>query len=316
MIRIQLQPRSRRFVPLLLLGLGLFLVSTLGLSYLAWDERPSLLPRLAVVEVPRPEPGAEAPALAEAPREKAPALPPVQAPALVKAPPAEETGPPQRKEAKALPPPAQRLMPAKTQTPALPVSGPLCLRILQLHERLPAAVRCTSLSGTGGGEYTIEGSIPEEDFPQLIALLDGLLRLPSRATMSNWREGKKEGDFGFNLHGQFPAAAQPALAPLGTAEAQGLFTQAAALARKSRLDSVRVGSPLFTPVGKGVAQQRQKLWATGSYQQLKSFVETLVRQQPQLRLEEVMLVPHYKGEVQWKQAQFYAVLSTAVRAAR
>jgi hypothetical protein len=178
-------------------------------------------------------------------------------------------------------------------------------------------VRCTSLSGAAGGEYTIEGTVSSADFPQLIALLDGLQRLPSRATLSSWRAGKKEeGEFNFNLHGQFAAESPARLAPLATSEAQGLFTQAAALARKSRLDSVRVGAPLFTPLGKGVVQQRQKLWATGSYQQLRGFLETLVRQKPQLGLEEVMLVPLYKGETQWKRAQIYAVLSAPVRAAR
>ncbi|MBI2506407.1 MAG: hypothetical protein HYW07_24590 [Candidatus Latescibacteria bacterium] len=312
MIRIQLQPRSRRLFPVFFLGMGVFLATALGLAYLAREEHPSPLPALAAVELP-----AQA---AEQPQEPAPqTAPPVvpqdRAPAL---PPSTEAQPPQREEVRPAQPQQSAPAPAKgqRQIPALPQAGPLCLRTLQLYERLPPAVRCSSLSGTGSGEYTIEGTIPAGDFPQLIALLDGLQRLSSRATLSGGLAGKKEGDYGFNLHGQFAPEAQPAAAPLGTGEVAALFTQAAALARKSRLDSVRVGSPLFTPLAKGVVQQRQKLWATGSYQQLKTFVGTLVRQQPQLHLEEVMLVPQYRGEAQWKQAQFYAVLSAAVRAAR
>lgn len=333
MIRIHLQPARRRLLPLLLLGLGIFLVSTLGLAYLTREQHPSLPPELAgrsqvlppPIQVPAPEPAAKtqdpqeaqpsAP-VAAVPAAEAPASPPAaeDRPTVAEAPPRADTRPPERVEAKAAPIAVQRPVPA--QVPALPPTGPLCLRILQLHERLPAGVRCSSLSGTAGGDYTIEGSVTSGDLPQLAALLDGLQRLPSRATMQRWRAGKKEGDYGFSLHGQFTVATPAAAVPLGTGEAEGLFTQAAALARKSRLDSVRVGAPLFTPVGKGVVQQRQKVWATGSYQQLKTFLETLVRQQPQLRLDEVMLVPLYKGETQWKQAHFYAVLSTAVRAAR
>lgn len=342
MIRIHLQPARRRLLPVLLLGLGIFLVSALGLAYLAREEHPSLPAELAALsqsfpppappqasapepEVKAPEPQVAQPAapagISEA---KAPPLPPAaEASSAVreegKLPQREERRPPLREETKAAQSTAPRPTPAKgqVQAPALPPAGPFCLRILQLHERLPAVVRCDSLSGTGAGAYTIKGTIPAGDFPQLIVLLDGLERLPSRATLSSWREGKKEdGDHRFKLQGQFTAPAQPTPAPLDSSEAAGLFIQAAALARKSRLGSVRVGAPLLTPVGKGVAQQRQKLWATGSYPQLKGFVENLVRQQPQLRLEEVMLVPLYKGEAQWKQAQFYAVLSTAVRAAR
>ncbi len=326
MIRIHLQPARRRLLPFLLLALGVFLVSTLGLGYLTREEHPSLPPELAglsqalpppaPIQAPAPEPevqtpdpqDAQPPAPAVVPEPKASAPPPA----------AEETKPLQQDEPKTVQSTAQRPAPAKAPAPAavLPSTGPLCLRILQLHERLPPVVRCSSLSGTAEGDYVIEGTIPSGDFPQLIALLDGLPRLPARPTLSGGMSGRKEGDYAFNLHGQFPAVAQTASAPLEASQASGLFTQAVTLARKTRLDSVRVGAPLFTPVGKGVVQQRQKLWATGSYQQLKSFLETLVRQQPQLRLDEVMLVPLYKGEAQWKQAHFYAVLSTTVRAAR
>lgn len=320
MIRIHLESaRRRHFLPVLFLGLGIFLASILGLAYFTREEHTSLPPELALADqalpplaiTPAPEPEAKPPD-AQVGRSLAPeVVPQTKAPAL---PSAAEASPAVREGAKA--PQREEVVTAPVKVPVLPPAGPLCLRILQLHERLPSGVRCSSLSGSAGGDYTIEGTIPSGDFPQLIALLDGLQRLPSRATLSGGRAGKKEGDYGFNLHGQFPAATAPPATPLGNSEAEGLFTQAAALARKSRLDSVRVGAPLYTSVGKGVVQQRQKLWATGSYPQLKIFLETLVRQQPQLRLEEVMLVPLYKGETQWKQAQFYAVLSTRVRAAR
>ncbi len=340
MIRIHLQPRRGRLIPYLLLGLGVFALGTMGLGYFTTGAHDALPGEVAVEEKPAVgQPVADA--------EPAPSSQPAGAGEVAPAPPstalpdteAEPLPPPvsNRSEAGLMPPVAEApaepaapatakaatrtqsqvpKAPAKEQAP-VPGSGvPVCLRILQLHERLPAVVRCTSLSGTAGGEYTIEGTVPSADFPQLIALLDGLPRHPAPPALSGGMSGKKEGDYAFNLHGQFPVPAQKVPAALESVQAAGLFTQAVALARKSRLDSVRVGAPLFTPVGKGVVQQRQKLWATGSYPQLKTFVEALVRQQPQLRLEEVMLVPQYKGEAQWKQAQFYAVLSTAVRAAR
>jgi hypothetical protein len=310
MIRIQLQPRRWPFLPHLLLGLGVFLAGVVGFSYLARDEHPFPWPGPAAVEPPAET--AEQVVLPPA-AEAAPSQPSGGTPSQA-ALPAPAAG---AVRAAAEPPPAPARAVEAAPVPAVPrppaVAGPLCLRILQLHERLPAAVRCTSLSGSATGEYTIEGTVPSGDFPQLIALLDGL---PARPTLSGGMAGKKEGDYAFNLHGQYAAEAPARGAPLTAGEAQGLFAQAAALARKSRLDSVRVGAPLFTPTGKGVVQQRQKLWATGSYPQLKGFVETLSRQQPQLRLEEVMMVPQYKGEAQWKQAQFYAVLSAPVRAVR
>ncbi|MCC7264414.1 MAG: hypothetical protein IT369_18030 [Candidatus Latescibacteria bacterium] len=329
MIRIHLQPRSGRLLPILLLGLGVFALSFFGLSYLSHDEHLILPEEMALLPpVASDTPAVPAEAAAEAPAAVPAASettavntpgtePPVPPPAEVSAPsqPAPEQGGP-AKASKATAPPAGRPAPARAPSAAVPAAGPMCLRILQLHERLPAVVRCTSLSGNAAGEYTIEGTVPSGDFPQLIEMLDLLKRSSSQANLFGGMAGKKEGDYGFTLHGQFAPAAPLALAPLESSQASALFTQAAALARKSKLDSVRVGAPLFTPTGKGVVDQRQKLWATGSYQQLKGFVETLVRQQPQLRLEEVMLVSRYKGEAQWKQAQFYAVLSTAVRAAR
>lgn len=341
MIRIHLQPARRRLLPLLLLALGIFLVGILAMAYLVREEHPSLPPELAAVSEPFPPAVAvEAPvsppeaadpqvspplAPADVPEAPAPALPPIAASGTaaveepIVPPPAEKSTPP-RAEAKTAPAALQRPAPAKgqAQAPILAPTGPFCLRIVQFLERLPAVARCDTLSGTAAGEYILKGTIPDSDFPQLVVLLDGLLRLPSQAKLSGGRAGKKEGDYGFKIHGQFPvsAASQTAPAVLEATQASGLFTQAATLARKSRLDSVRVGAPRLTPVGKGVVQQRQKLWATGSYLQLKTFLEALIRQQPQLRLEEVMLVPLYQGEGKWKQAHFYAVLSAAVRAAR
>jgi len=330
MIRIHLQPRRGRLASILLLGSGVFVCGVLGFSYLNREEGLHLpgapapqeeapaqvqeeppvaaVPPMAAAPEPASPPSASAPEPASPLSATVPQPAPPLETALARAPSHPEPALPPRREPPRPPPVA---------APAAPAAGPVCLRILQLHEKLPEAVRCTSLLGTASGEYTVEGTVPAGDFPQLMVLLNSLPQQPSRPALSSWRAGKKEeGDHNFNLHGQFPTQAPPALAPLETAQAAGLFTQAAALARKSRLDSVRVGTPVFTPLGKGVVQQRQKLWATGSYPQLKGFLENLVRQQPQLRLEEVMLVPHYKGEAQWKQAQFYAVLSAPVRAVR
>ncbi|MBM3279682.1 MAG: hypothetical protein FJY95_16625 [Candidatus Handelsmanbacteria bacterium] len=311
MIRIHLQPRRGRLAPILLLGSGVFVCGVLGFFYLTREEGLHL-------------PGAptsqeEAPAQVRAEPPLAAATPMVGAPEPASPPSAAvpQPAPPQETALARAPSHPEPALPPRPPPAAAAAAGPVCLRILQLHEKLPEAVRCTSLLGTASGEYTIEGTVPAGDFPQLMVLLNSLPQQPSRPDLSSWRAGKKgKGDHNFNLHGQFPAQAAPALAPLETAQAAGLFTQAKALASKSRLDSVRVGDPLFTPLGKGVVQQRQKLWATGSYPQLRGFLENLVRQQPQLRLEEVMLVPHYNGEAQWKQAQFYAVLSAPVWAVR
>lgn len=330
MIRIHLRPRGGRLLPFLLLALGTFALGLFGFGYLSRDEQSVWPGELAL----------SPPARSEAPEEAGAAAPPPTAlvedtPAAAEAPPAPDPGPPpappeeaapmatKPEAAKAPPAPAVRSNPPASAAPAaakvaaVPATGPLCLRILRLHERLPAVVRCTSLSGNAAGEYTIEGAVPSGDFPQLIVLLDELKRASVQANLYGGMAGKKEGDYAFNLHGQFPAAATAAPAPaVEASQATAFFTQAAALARKTRLDSVRVGAAVFAPTGKGVVHQRQKLWATGTYQQLETFLEALSRQQPQLRIEEVNLVPRYRGEAQWKQAQFYAVLSTAVRAAR
>ena len=309
MIRIQLQPAGgRRFFPVLLLGFGGCLVCALALAYSTRERQP---PQLIEPSAGRQSAQVPVPTPLAGPQEKPPAT---QAAAPPKATPKEETKPVALPIQTKAAPPAEAPPMAKGQTPAPPPASPACLRALQLVERLPATVRCTALLGAGNGEYTIEGTIPAQDFPQLVALLDGLKRLPSRATLSGGMAGRKEGDYAFNLNGQFSALPQLPGIPQDQDEAEALFGQALALARKSRLDSVRAGAPLVGAPAKGVAQERQKLWATGSYKQLKAFVETLVRQQPQLRLEEVKLVPISKGGVQWKQVQFYAVLSAVVRA--
>lgn len=329
MIRIHLQPRGGRLLPFLLLALGTFALGLFGFGYLSRDEQSMLPGELALSPAARSEVPAEAEAAAPPPTAEA-----GDTPAATEDPPAPDPGPPpappeeaapkatKPEAAKAPPAPAVRsnppvsAAPAAAKAPAVPATGPLCLRILRLHERLPAVVRCTSLSGNAAGEYTIEGAVPSGDFPQLIVLLDELKRASVQANLYGGMAGKKEGDYAFNLHGQFPAGATAATAPVEASQATAFFAQAAALARKTRLDSVRVGAAVFAPTGKGVVHQRQKLWATGTYQQLETFLEALSRQQPQLRIEEVNLVPRYRGESQWKQAQFYAVLSTGVRAAR
>lgn len=330
MIRIQLHPaRGRRALPLLLLGTGSFLAAALVFSLLRETDYTGLWPgsREALLS-PSAAPGAGEVKEAAIPPEKAPeqerpqAAPkvaplPSPAPAPVREEPVEPK--PQKTAARASPKVEKKPepLPALQLAQAPPPLGPLSpgLRALQLFERLPASIRCTSLAGNRAGEYTIEGAIPPPDVAQLFVLLETLQGLPSRVTLDFWREGRQEaGDYRLTFRGQFAITRLPAPEPVSPAEAAALFAQVMAWGRQSRLDSVRVSAPILAPQGQGLVQHRQKLWARGTYSQLRTFAELLVQLQAKVALEELVVVPVYRGgEAGWKQAQFYAVLSAAVK---
>lgn len=321
MIRIQLRPApGRRLFPALLLGTGVLLAGLLGFFLL---DRPAPFAFLY-----RSAPVREAPPVEErVPAESQPPAAPLAAePEPAVEPPGQEvvqppeTQPP-RQEPVVEPPRQETVRPR----PALPVEKPrpaaaepppardtpLCLQALRLHEHLPAVARCTALNGNSAGEYSIEGAIPGQDVAQLYVLLDVLQRLPSKPNLSFWREGRQEGgDYRFAIHGQFTRAGQSAPLLLDAEAAAALVAQAADWARQSRLDSVRVGAPMLAPLAQGRVQHRRKLWATGSYAQLRAVVERVA--QTELGLDELVLVPIHKDGAGWKLAQMYVVLSAVV----
>ncbi len=326
MIRIQLHPgRSRRLLPALLLGTSAFLGAGVGFFLI---ERGVFPPPLyqsppAAEKSAAPQAGGErAREAAAVPAEAEPSKQGGTAPETPQPEPAVPGVSPEKREiARSLPQP----VPAAAERPAAPAAktppvsqpssqAPLGVQVLGLCERLPPVARCTLLSGSRGGEYTIEGTIPAQDVAQLYVLLDTLQRLPSRANLSFWREGKQEGgDHRFLFQGQFARPGQTGPQLLRAAAADTLFARAAAWARQSRLDSVRVSETIRAPLGQGRVRQRQKLWATGAYPQLRAFAELLAQAQAGMELEELVVVPVYGEGAGWKLARLYAVLGAAVQ---
>ena len=168
-----------------------------------------------------------------------------------------------------------------------------CRKALTLYQQLPPPIRFTSLSGKSTGEYTIEGFSPAADVVALFDFLDTLKQLPSKVSLSYWREGQVLDNtlYKFTFHGRFLDNESEPMASIGDAQATAFFEQVTKKARQGGLDSVTAETPIDVPISSQLTQRRQKIWANGSFRQIAGFAESLQQLLPQSTLSEILVVP-------------------------
>jgi hypothetical protein len=175
-------------------------------------------------------------------------------------------------------------------------------------------IRFTALTCNAAGEYTLEGMSSSHQAAEVF--LDTLHQLPSRATLSWWREGpvwaEEVYQYHFTFQGQFEKLLIRELMPLTLEQSRTLFQKIAAWAQAAGLGALTIKEPLETSLPPGRAQQRQKLWATGSYQQIDAFLDRLMQVQDSAALGEVVIVPVYEREKDRRMARLYAVVDVLV----
>ena len=131
-----------------------------------------------------------------------------------------------------------------------------------------------------------------------------------------WREGRMQTEktYKFTFQGQFDRLELQQLKPLSVAEAKSLFREVSVWARQSGLDSLSMEAPIQMFLAPELVQQRQKMWARGSYQQISMFVKTLRQVQETATLGELVVIPVYQGDENWHKAYFYTAVDVLVQA--
>lgn len=196
-----------------------------------------------------------------------------------------------------------------------PRQGRACRQLLELGARLPGPLRLGNLVCNAAGEYRVEGTAPMAQVGQLHTFLDSLRHLPSQASLSFWREGKRQEEqvYKFAFQGRFPEPGPFRLEPQTAEEAAALFGQVVEWARRGGLELLAVEE--LPPEGAaGSRQERQKIRVMGSSPQLIALADSLHQVEVRLGLDELVLVAVYQEEKVAPRVQLSAVLQALVPA--
>ena len=186
-----------------------------------------------------------------------------------------------------------------------------CQWAVRINERVPAGVRLVSLTCSAAGEYGLEGTSVSQQ--ALHTFNDLLQQLPSQVTLSSWQEGKAQAKvLRFAFDGRFAQQPVRELATLSSDQANRLFGKVAAWADESGLDGLAIKKPISMPLPPARIHQRQKLWGTGSYQQIGAFLQKLQQVEETAVLGEVVLMPVQGGAHGWVEARLYAAVDIVV----
>lgn len=205
--------------------------------------------------------------------------------------------------------------PAADRSRLQPPWSAVCLQLVELANQLPAAARLMALTCNAAGEYTLEGTslTPEE----VEAFWDTLKQLPSRVALSWWRGGKRPAEEGYRYHFAFQGQCEnlPVREPevLSPSQARVVFQKIASWAQQSGLGDLSVAKPLEMSFAPDHLQFRQKVWATGSPQQIGTFLHQLKQVEATAILGEVVVVPVQEGNRPWEKARLYAAIDALVR---
>ena len=188
-----------------------------------------------------------------------------------------------------------------------------CAQTLRLYERIPSSIHFTGLTSNASGEYTLEGLSPSSEAAMEVFL--DTLRRRSQVSLSLWRGGKMQTKrlYKFTFQGRFTEFDTVPLEPLSAPEARTLFRQVVAWSRQSGLDSLVVEAPIQVRLRPELVRQRQKMWAVGSYREIRLFVERLKQVQGRATLEELVVIPVDQRDGHWQQARFYTVVDVLVQ---
>ncbi len=194
----------------------------------------------------------------------------------------------------------------------LPRWSSACLRALALCRAIPAGVHFKSLTSNAAGEYAIEGlsTSPEA----ALEVFRDTLSEWSEVSLKWWRGGqvRARNAYKFTFQGKLDDLPLRELKPLPEAEAASLLRQITDWARQSGLDSLSVDVPPRVALGVGLAHQRQKIWARGSYGHITAFAEQLRGVAAVASLGELVMIPVYRGAERWRNARLYAVVDILV----
>ena len=199
-------------------------------------------------------------------------------------------------------------MPASGSTD--PVWSLACRQTLMLYERLPQAIRFESLTSNAIGEYAIEGV--SSSSTTLLSQVQDTLRAYSHpdSVPRVWTNRVGEG-VRFSISGRLGELQYYQLSPLRPAQADELFSQVPAWARRSGLLEVKIKDPIAKPVSEMLTRRRQKIWGRGSQTQISSFVEQFEQIGQQAVVGEIVLIPVYSGD-SWSNALMYAAVDILV----
>lgn len=184
------------------------------------------------------------------------------------------------------------------------------MQAFRLFGRVPSGMSFTALISDAAGEYTIEGSSSSQELAELY--LDTLRQLPSRAELSwlcNKLQAGRSHKFKFALQGSFAEADTGGLKPLSSTEAGSMFRQVVAWAKASGLGAVAFDGPILVASPASLVQQRQKMWARGSYRQISAFLRSFEQAGERASLGEMVVVPLGKSS----QARLFTAVDVLVR---
>ena len=126
-------------------------------------------------------------------------------------------------------------------------------------------------------------------------------------------EGKASaGVLRFAFDGRFSELPVRALATLSSDQAARLFGKVERWADESGLDGLLFKKNITMPLPPAHIHQRQKLWGTGSYQQIGAFLQKLQQVEEIAVLGEVELMPIKGDEQGWAEARLYAAVDVVV----
>ena len=186
-----------------------------------------------------------------------------------------------------------------------------CHWAVSINERVPPGVRLVSLTCSATGEYGLEGTSASQQ--SLRAFSEILQKSPSQVTLSSWQEGKASARvLRFAFDGRFSELPVRALATLSSDQAARRFGKVERWADESGLDGLLFKKNITMPLPPARIHQRQKLWGTGSYQQIGAFLQKLQQVEEIAVLGEVVLMPIQGDEQGWAEARLYAAVDVVV----
>ena len=182
-----------------------------------------------------------------------------------------------------------------------------CQWALRISERVPLGVRLVSLNCNAAGEYGLEGTSASEQ--SLRGFRDELQQLPSQVSLASWHEGEA---LRFAFQGRYAETPSGELRTLSQQQAEHLFGKVEHWADESGIDGLSITKSITMPLAPARIHQRQKLWGTGSYQQISLFLQSLQEVEEIASLGEVVLMPVQPGEQGWLEARLYAAVDVVV----
>ena len=200
---------------------------------------------------------------------------------------------------------------------SLPRWSPACTQVLEICKYLPATIQLRLLSGDASGDYFIEGlsRSSERAFADFKDVMDKFSGLEAQSQPTVRREGKGQNGWVYKLvfRGRFEVDKTRRLKPISPSEAKYLFREISSWAKQSGLREFTSEGPLQKDLQGPLVKQRKKIWAKGSPQEFRKFIDELGQVQENATLGEFRMVPIYRQDDSWENARFYAAVDVLVQ---